>query len=67
MQEAYVQGVQAMGHERHLQQPDISQLCTEVDEKVKTFLQRPLEGDWPYLPIDVTYVKVRKSASSRLR
>ena len=25
------------------------------------FLDRPLEGDWPYLRIDATYVKVRQS------
>ena len=25
----------------------VSRLCTEIDDKVKTFLQRPLEGDWP--------------------
>ena len=29
-------------------------------EKVKAFLNRPLEGDWPYLWIDATYVKVRQ-------
>jgi putative transposase len=26
------------------------------DEKVKAFLSRPIEGDWPYLWIDATYV-----------
>ena len=25
------------------------------------FLQRPLDGDWPYLGIDATYVKVRQA------
>ena len=24
------------------------------------FLERPIEGDWPYLWIDATYVKVRE-------
>jgi transposase-like protein len=28
---------------------------------VKAFLNRPLEGDWPYLWIDATYVKVRQA------
>jgi Transposase, Mutator family/Tetratricopeptide repeat len=28
---------------------------------VKVFLSRPIEGDWPYLWIDATYVKVRES------
>jgi putative transposase len=39
-------------------------LCAEIDDKVKTFLQRPLEGDWPYLWIDATYVKVRQKGRS---
>jgi putative transposase len=28
---------------------------------VKAFLDRPIEGDWPYLWIDATYVKVRQA------
>jgi transposase-like protein len=32
----------------------------EIDDKVKAFLVRPLEGDWPYLWLDATYVKVRQ-------
>jgi mutator family transposase len=36
-------------------------LCEEIDDKVKAFLSRPLEGDRPYLWIDATYVKVRQS------
>ena len=32
----------------------------EIDERVKTFLTRPIEGLWPYLWIDATYVKVRE-------
>ena len=39
----------------------VSRLAQEIDEKVKAFLHRPLEGDWPYLWIDATYVKVRSS------
>jgi putative transposase len=39
----------------------VSRLCEEIDEKVKVFLSRPLEGDWPYLWIDATYLKVRQS------
>src|SRR6201985_634036 len=38
----------------------VSRLCAEIDEKVKAFLARPIEGDWPYLWIDATYVKVRQ-------
>jgi hypothetical protein len=29
--------------------------------EVKAFLARPIEGDWPYLWIDATYVKVRQN------
>jgi transposase-like protein len=36
---------------RHLQS-QVSRLCTEIDEKVKAFLSRPIEADWPYLWID---------------
>jgi transposase-like protein len=39
----------------------VSRLCAEIDEKVKAFLTRPIEGDWPYLWIDATYVKVRQN------
>jgi putative transposase len=28
---------------------------------VKAFLHRPIEGDWPYLCIDATYLKVRQN------
>ena len=38
----------------------VSRLCEEIDGKVKAFLDRPLEGDWPYLWIDATYVKARR-------
>jgi putative transposase len=34
-------------------------LCAELDERVSAFLERPIEGDWPYLWIDATYVKTR--------
>ncbi|APG86894.1 transposase (plasmid) [Sinorhizobium americanum CCGM7] len=27
---------------------------------MKAFLERPIEGDWPYLWIDATYLKVRR-------
>jgi transposase-like protein len=39
----------------------VSRLCEEIDDKVKAFLDRPIEGDWPYLWIDATYVKVRQN------
>jgi transposase-like protein len=37
----------------------VSRLCGEIDDRVQSFLTRPLEGDWPYVWLDATYVKVR--------
>ncbi|MGY2812046.1 transposase-like protein [Bradyrhizobium sp. USDA 4506] len=68
VQEAYVQGVstrsvddlvQAMGMSG-ISKSQVSRLCAEIDDKVKAFLARPIEGDCPYLWIDATYVKVRQ-------
>ncbi len=39
----------------------VSRLCVEIDERVDAFLDRPLEGEWPYLWLDATYIKVRRS------
>jgi len=69
IQEAYVQGistrsvddlVKAMGMSG-ISRSQVSRLCQEIDEKVRAFLERPIEGDWPYLWIDATYVKVRQA------
>jgi transposase-like protein len=38
----------------------VSRLCEVIDGMVKAFLERPIEGDWPYLWIDATYLKVRR-------
>jgi putative transposase len=69
IQEAYIQGVstrsvddlvKALGMSG-ISKSQVSRLCEEIDERVKTFLDRPIEGDWPYLWIDATYVKVRQN------
>lgn len=69
IQEAYVQGVstrsvdelvKAMGMSG-ISKSQVSRLCTEIDERVNAFLTRPIEGDWPYLWIDATYLKVREA------
>jgi hypothetical protein len=39
----------------------VSRLCGKIDDKVQTFLNRPLEGDWPYVWLDAIYVKVREA------
>ncbi len=33
----------------------------EIDGRVKAFLDRPIEGDWPYVWMDATYIKVRRA------
>jgi transposase-like protein len=38
----------------------VSKLCKDIDERVMGFLQRPLTGEWPYLWLDATYLKVRE-------
>lgn len=69
IQEAYIQGistrsvddlVKALGMSG-ISKSQVSRLCEEIDDKVKAFLDRPIEGDWPYLWIDATYVKVRQN------
>ena len=40
----------------------VSRLCEEIDGRVKAFLHRPIEGDWPDLWLDATYVKVRQNS-----
>ncbi len=52
--------VRAMGMSG-ISKSQVSRLCEEIDEKVQAFLGRPIEGDWPYLWIDATYVKVREN------
>jgi len=42
----------------------VSRLCGEIDERVNGFLTRPLEGAWPYLWLDATYLKVREGGRS---
>ena len=68
IQEAWIAGVstrkvddlvQAMGLSG-ISKSQVSKLCKEIDERVGAFLKRPLEGEWPYLWLDATYLKVRE-------
>jgi transposase-like protein len=68
IQEAYIQGistrsvddlVKAMGM-TGISKSQVSRLCAEIDDKIATFLNRPLEGDWPYVWLDATYLKQRQ-------
>jgi putative transposase len=69
IQEAYIHSVstrsvddlvRAMGA-TGVSKSQVSRLCEEIDARVKAFLDRPLEGDWPYVWLDATYVKVRRN------
>jgi len=64
--------VRAMGMDG-ISKSEVSRLCApfgkckhlpvgqgEIDDKVKPFLGRPIEGDWPYVWLDATYVRVRR-------
>ena len=68
IQEAWIAGVstrrvddlvQAMGLSG-ISKSSVSKLCKDIDERVNSFLQRPLTGEWPYLWLDATYLKVRE-------
>jgi putative transposase len=69
IQEAYIQGISTRNVDElvkslgmtGISKSQVSRLCEEIDERVNTFLNRPIEGDWPYLWIDATYVKVRQA------
>ena len=39
----------------------VLRLCEEIDGRVTAFLDRPIEGVWPYLWVDAIYVKVRQA------
>src|SRR5262245_36748869 len=67
IQEAWIGGVstrrvdelvQAMGLS-DISKSQVSKLCKDIDERVNAFLDRPLDGEWPYLWLDATYLKVR--------
>jgi putative transposase len=70
IQEAYVQGlstrsvddlVKAMGMSG-VSKSQVSRLCGE-NERMNTFLNRPLEGDWPYLWLDARLTSRRTAAA----
>jgi putative transposase len=68
VQEAYVHGVstrkvdelvKALGM-RGISKSRVSKLCEELDEEVERFRNRELEGPYPYVWLDATYVKARQ-------
>jgi transposase-like protein len=68
IQEAWIGGVstrrvdelvQAMGL-TGIGKSTVSKLCKDIDERVGAFLERKLEGDYPYLWLDATYLRQRE-------
>ena len=68
IQEAWIEGistrkiddlVQTMGLSG-ISKSQVSSLCQEIDERVKGFLNRLITGEWAYLWLDATYLKVRE-------
>ena len=59
VQEAYVNGVSTRKVDRlveqlglhHLSKDQVSRLCQGLDEQVRVFRERPLEGAYPYLTL----------------
>src|SRR3977135_3568118 len=63
VQEAYVQGISTRSGDdlvRAISESRVRRLWGEIDECVQTFLSRPIEGEWPYVWLDATYVKARR-------
>ena len=71
--EAYVNGVSTRKVERLVEQlgiesmsrSTVSRLCRVLDEQVRIFRSRPLEGRYPYLWLDARVERVREAGSVR--
>ena len=68
IQEAYVKGistrkvddlVRALGMDG-ISRSEVSRICKELDREVDAFLNRPIEGEHPYVWLDATFHKVRE-------
>lgn len=68
IQEAWIGGmstrtvddfVQAVGM-TGISKAQVSELCDALDERVNDFLERPLPGEYRYVWLDATYLKVRQ-------
>ena len=38
----------------------VNRMCKKIDERVDAFLTRPITGEWPFLWMDGTYLKMRQ-------
>jgi transposase-like protein len=73
VQEAYVNGVSTRRVDRLVEQlgiagmskDQVSRLCRGLDEQVRVFCERPLEGRYPYLWLDAKVERVREPGGVR--
>ena len=73
VQEAYINGVSTRKVDRlvqqlglpHLSKDQVSRLCRGLDEQVRVFRERPLEGAYPYLWLDAKVERVREPGGVR--
>jgi putative transposase len=73
VQEAYVNGVSTRKVDRLVEQmglqglskDQVSRMCAGLDEQVKAFRDRPLEGRYPYVWLDAKIERVRDGGSVR--
>jgi putative transposase len=72
VQEAYINGVSTRKVDRlveqmglHMTKDQVSRLCRGLDEQVRIFRERPLEGRYPYLWLDGKIEKVRERGGVR--
>src|SRR6188472_911583 len=72
VQEAYVNGVSTRKVDRlveqmgvHMSKDQVSRLCQGLDEQVRAFRERPLEGRYPYVWLDGKIEKVRERGAVR--
>ena len=70
--ESYVNGVSTRKVDRivselgiSMSKDRVSALCRSLDERVKAFRERPLEGTHPYLWLDAKHLKIRDRGSVR--
>jgi putative transposase len=73
VQEAYIQGVSTRRVDElvkslgmtGISKSQVSRLCGELDEEVERFRNRRLDGPYPYVWLDATYLKVRTDGRVR--
>ena len=69
IREAYIQGVSTRRVEQvcermgvqNIEKSFVSRITKTLDEEIKAFTERPLEGDFPYVYVDARYEKVRQN------